>query len=100
MRWLLPLLFSLTTIVVLGLAVLIFVQFKDWLPALVGLVVIGTAVFWILGCVFTPAVADRKCPRCEQETLVRPRKDQMLGVRCENCGFEDQEMYRAYLDEI
>ena len=34
-----------------------------------------------------------------EDGLERPDRSKMLGVRCRRCGFEDPEMYRAYLDE-
>ena len=100
MRWAIPFLFSFTTIAILGLAIFLVVQFGSWLPVIVTVLVIGALGFWVFGCIFTPAIPDRTCPKCKHEALVRPRKDPMLGVRCENCGFEDAEMYRAYLDEV
>ena len=65
-----------------------------------GGVLLALVFLWILGCTFSPAIPDRRCPRCGQDGLRRLRRGQMLGVRCERCGFVDSEMYRAYLDEI
>lgn len=100
MRWLLVSLLSILTLATLVVAVFLIAKFHTVLPVLVGLVVVGAILFWVFGSVFSPAVPDRKCPRCGEDALARIRKDQMLGVHCENCDFEDENMYRAYLDEI
>ncbi|MCC6739446.1 MAG: hypothetical protein IT452_10400 [Planctomycetia bacterium] len=55
---------------------------------------------YILVCTLYPAWGDAKCPRCGKEALRRPRRGNPVGVVCDSCGFEDPELYRAYLDEM
>ncbi|NUN49356.1 MAG: hypothetical protein HUU15_11070 [Candidatus Brocadiae bacterium] len=55
---------------------------------------------YVLISTFYPAWGDTKCPRCGKPALQRPDPKVALGVRCTACGFEDPEMYRAYLDEM
>jgi hypothetical protein len=71
----------------------------DWLPALIIGSLTAIAALWVLGCVFSPAVPDRHCPRCRRQGLVKLRRGEPLGVRCELCGFEDAQRHVAYLDE-
>lgn len=70
-----------------------------WLPAFFASVIILVGIVWVLGCVFSPAVPDRRCPRCGKDGLVKIRKGEPLGVRCEQCNFVDEGKYVAYLDE-
>lgn len=91
----LPLLWIAVAALVAFLAWLAF----DWLPAVIAAAVVSAAVLWVMGCIFSPAVPDRRCPRCGEDGLVKIRKGEPLGVRCERCGFRDEARYVAYLDE-
>ena len=71
----------------------------EWLPAGFVSVIILAGVVWVLGCIFSPAVPNRRCPRCGEDGLVKIRKGEPLGVRCEQCEFVDEAKYVAYLDE-
>jgi hypothetical protein len=55
-------------------------------------------VAWILVSVLSPAIPNRSCPRCKGPGLVKLRRGEP-GVRCELCGFRDEDMHVAYLDE-
>jgi len=69
-----------------------------WLPyVLLGLLVLA-ALVWTFVSVLSPAIPDRTCPNCGGEGLVKIRRGE-LGVRCQLCGFVDESMHRAYLDE-
>ncbi len=99
-RWL-WVLFPVIWIGVVTLAILLAVRFHAWIPVLVGAVLVGAVVTWVLGCTLSPAVPNRVCPRCKADDgLVRLRSGQVLGVRCRRCGFVDENLYRAYLDEV
>jgi len=47
-------------------------------------------VAWIAISVLWPARADRSCPACRQDALVRLDPDDAVGVRCTACGFRDE----------
>lgn len=57
------------------------------------------ALVWVMVSVFWPARADRTCPRCGAERLVRADPRTTLGVRCEACGHEDLEVSSWLLAE-
>lgn len=100
MRALLPLL-PLIWLLILGGGLALALVFRDYLPWIVGGGVLLLAGLWVLGCTFSPATPDRTCPECgDAEGLVRLEKGKMLGVRCTRCGHEDENLYRAYLDEV
>jgi hypothetical protein len=90
----------LVWLAVLGATTWLAVSFREWLPLMVGGGFAALFLSWVLGCAFSPAVPDRRCPKCKREGLVRLRKHQMLGVRCVRCGYVNPELYRAYLDEV
>jgi hypothetical protein len=73
-------------------------------PAAIGGVLCAGAVLvpflYVLVCALSPAWGDAKCPRCGKAALRRPDRRNPVGVVCDACGFEDREMYRAYLDEM
>jgi hypothetical protein len=81
-------------LVVLGAATLVW----GWLPYLVAGLCAAVFLVWVLASVLSPAVPDRTCPACKGEGLVKIRRGE-LGVRCELCGFRDENMHVAYLDE-
>ncbi len=88
-------------ILLVGGSLLLAFTFKEYLPWIVGGGIGLIALLWILGCTFTSAVADRTCPKCgDKEGLIRPDKEKMLGVECTKCGYKDEDLYRAYLDEV
>ncbi|MBI4586880.1 MAG: hypothetical protein HY717_22935 [Planctomycetes bacterium] len=80
-------------------ALFLLVRFRPlFLPVLAALFA-AALLFWILGCVFSPARPARRCPRCGEEGLVKLRRGEPVGVRCEKCGYQDKTKYVAYLDE-
>ncbi len=90
---------TIVWIVVALVAALVAWLVFDWLPAVIAGVIVALGVLWVLGCIFSPAVPDRRCPRCGKEGLVKIRKGEPLGVRCEHCDYRDEGKYVAYLDE-
>ncbi len=75
------------------------VQFRPHFLPVLGALFAAALLFWILGCVFSPARPDRRCPSCGEEGLVKLRRGEPVGVRCEKCGYQDAGKYVAYLDE-
>jgi len=45
---------------------------------------------WVFVSIFYPASADRRCPSCHEESLVRTRLDDLQGLHCTRCGFADE----------
>jgi len=80
------------------LGVLFVVASWEWIPTAIVCTIVALAAIWILASVLSPAVPNRTCPKCHGEGLVKPRRGE-LGVRCEICGFADENMHVAYLDE-
>ncbi len=72
--------------------------FREWIPAIAIGTVIVAAVFWVLVSTLSPAVPNRECPKCHEQGLVKIRRGEP-GVRCELCGYVDNDMHVAYLDE-
>ena len=85
-------------LIIAGLGALAFV-FSDYLFMIVVGGICAVVIFWVLGCIFTPAIPNRHCPKCSKEGLVKIKKGEPSGVRCEHCDFVDTEMYVAFLDE-
>lgn len=59
---------------------------------ILGAVLIGLlalAMGWIFLSIFWPARAERTCPRCAHDALVRLDARTTIGIRCRACGFED-----------
>ena len=82
------------------IAGLIFLTFliRDWVPYLVGGMLALLFLTWIVVSSMWPSKPDRRCPRCEREGLVKIRRGEP-GVRCDKCGFRDEELHVAYLDD-
>jgi hypothetical protein len=70
-----------------------------WLFAAVATVVLGGALLWILVSALSPATADRGCPECGADTLVRLDAGTTRGVRCTACGHRDASVSSFYLAE-
>jgi DNA-directed RNA polymerase subunit RPC12/RpoP len=52
--------------------------------------VVALGLGWILVCSLVPAKADRKCPQCGKQGLVRLDARTTRGVRCTRCSFRDE----------
>ncbi len=65
-----------------------------------GAIALLTPMLWLLVSAMRPAMPDRKCPKCGQESLRLLTPGVREGVRCPSCGFEDAEMYVAYLIDV
>ena len=84
-------------VVILG-GVALAVAFSAWIPYIVGGALVLLWLVWVLVSAMSPAKPDRKCPACGREGLVKIRRGEP-GVRCELCGFRDETLHVAYLDE-
>ena len=54
-------------------------------------VLVAAAFLWMVVSIFLPARADRTCPACGEEGLVRLDPESIRGLRCTRCGHEDRE---------
>ncbi len=54
---------------------------------------------WIVVSSLWPGRAERKCPACEREGLVRLSAKSHKGLRCKLCGFEDADSSCFFLAE-
>lgn len=79
-------------------AVLLAVAFSAWIPYIVGGALAALWLVWVLVSAMSPAKPDRKCPGCGKEGLVKICRGEP-GVRCELCGFRDENLHVAYLDD-
>jgi hypothetical protein len=52
--------------------------------------VLGLAFLWMLISVLFPAKPDRTCPSCGERTLERLDPQSTQGVRCSDCGWQDE----------
>ncbi len=52
--------------------------------------VVALGLGWILVCSLFPAKADRKCPQCGKNGLVRLDVRTTRGIRCTRCSFRDE----------
>jgi len=59
-----------------------------------------TPVLWLLVSAVRPALPDRKCPQCREESLRLLTPGERVGARCPRCGFEDAELYVPYLIDV
>ena len=84
-------------LIVAGAAILL-TRASASLGAIAGAVLVSAAVLWILTSVLWPSAPDRRCPACRKRGLVKIRRGEP-GVRCELCGFRDETMHVAYLDD-
>jgi hypothetical protein len=65
-----------------------------------GVALLVAPMIWMVVSAWRPAFPDRKCPKCGGETLRLLKPGVREGVRCPACGFEDPEMYVAYLIDV
>ena len=56
-------------------------------------------VVWVIVCALSPAQADRRCPSCGQDGLVRLDPESHRGLRCEVCGWQDESASSFFLAE-
>ena len=70
----------------------------NWLVYVVGGGIALAFLGWIVISVLWPSKPDRRCPHCGQEGLIKLRRGEP-GVVCELCGFRDESMHVAYLDD-
>jgi DNA-directed RNA polymerase subunit RPC12/RpoP len=89
---------QLLWILVAAGAVLVAVLFSASIPYIVAGLLVALFAFWLLVSILWPAVPKRTCPKCGSEGLVKIRRGEP-GVRCELCGFKDETLHVAYLDD-
>jgi len=74
------------------------VWLREWMPYVLGGACVAALGLWVLVSTLWPSAPDRKCPKCGVQGLVKIRRG-APGVRCERCGFQDETMHVAYLDD-
>jgi len=62
-------------------------------------VVLGLGFLWILVSTMFPSKADRTCPRCGAEALVRLDPHTTRGLACTACAWSDEHASSFYLAE-
>lgn len=60
---------------------------------------VGIALVWVLVSALWPAKADRNCPSCESEGLVRLDPETTTGLKCSDCGWTDPDASSWFLAE-
>ena len=70
-----------------------------WLGVVVLAVVLAAVILWVTASILWPAKADRRCPVCGEEGLVRMDPEGVRGLRCELCGHSDPDASAWYLAE-
>ncbi len=94
------LLMAVTWIAVAGGVVWLATKWPMAAGAILCTVAVLVPFVYILVCTLYPSWGDTKCPRCGKPALRRPDAKNPVGVVCDACGYEDPDMYRAYLDEM
>ncbi len=84
-------------LIIAMLAAVVFL-FWDWVPYLVSGSLMLAFLGWVIVSTLWPSSPDRRCPNCQADGLVKIRRGQP-GVVCELCGFRDETMHVAYLDD-
>ena len=80
-----------------GLAYCVFV-FWGWVTYIVGGGLALALFIWVVVSALWPSRPDRRCPRCGGEGLTKIKRGEP-GVQCGLCGFRDETMHVAYLDD-
>ena len=93
-------LMAVTWIAVAGGVVWIGLRWSNAIAGVLCLAAVLMPFAYIVVCTLYPAWGDTKCPRCRKPALRRPDRANPVGVVCDACGYEDKELYRAYLDEM
>ena len=83
---------------IIGLFIFLTFLIWEWVPYIVGGLLALVFLIWTVVSAISPSKPDRRCPRCEREGLVKIRRGEP-GVRCEKCGFCDENLHVAYLDD-
>jgi hypothetical protein len=71
-------------------AVWLIVRGPDLLFGLVLSAIFGVGFLWVLVSSLLPGKADRGCPSCGADALVRLSEETTTGVRCTACGHRDE----------
>lgn len=70
-----------------------------WLAGVVVSAILGAGFLWLAVSIFWPAKADRRCPACGEDALIRLDPDSTKGLRCRACDHEDPEASSWFLAE-
>jgi hypothetical protein len=62
----------------------------DWFGVIL-VALAGLPAAWVLVSALSPGKADRRCPACGREALARRSPDSAQGLRCNACGWADEE---------
>jgi|SRR5579871_1038673 len=90
-------------LVSLSLAVAVFFLLKDHAVTVAlaaGVIALGAPILWVIVSSLRPALPDRKCPQCGEETLRLLVPGEKMGARCPSCGFSDKELYVPFLIDV
>lgn len=93
-RRLLKLVAALVPLLMLGAIALAFTLIRGHpleIARVFGLAALVAVLSWIVTSVLWPGRADRRCPACGAETLVRKDPDTTVGIACSRCGFTDED---------
>ena len=66
----------------------------------IALAALFAPILWLLVSALRPALPDRKCPKCQRDTLRLLIPGERVGARCPECGFSDTELYVPYLIDV
>jgi len=67
---------------------------------LLGLSALFLPIFWLVVSTLRPALPERTCPSCKEESLRLLTAGEKTGVRCPLCGFSDPELYVPFLIDV
>jgi len=65
-----------------------------------GLAALLLPVFWLVVSSLRPALPERTCPSCKEESLRLLAPGEKTGARCPLCGFSDPELYVPFLIDV
>ena len=54
---------------------------------------------WVVISALWPASADRKCPACGRDSLVRMSEESTMGLECRSCNWRDESASSWFLAE-
>jgi hypothetical protein len=95
LAWLMPLVMLLA--IVLG-AVIVRGQPRVALYVILTVMLL-IPVLWVLVSALWPGTADRGCPGCGKDTLVRSDSESTVGLECPSCGWRDETASAWFLAE-
>jgi hypothetical protein len=91
---------SLGTLVVAAAAFFLIQDHAVGLALTLGVAALVVPILWLVVSSLRPALPDRRCPKCERESLRLLKPGEKTGVRCPECGFADEELYVPFLIDV